>query len=220
MSEALQQTPAKGTPYEERVLDECLSWAKPTGSTVEHVGPDNQPGDIVIEPAASFGTSVGSIAIECRTTSSAAGRARVSRDCDEAMVTRSSRAGIYLSETPAGLAKEIGGWAEGETEHGPWIATTHECLPLALRYVITLQQLAAARAAQQQVDEVAIANQLERIRTALRGFKDIRTKAGELRKLAGAIDERAEIVRTEVSAALAVCEEQLRTPAEQQPEAA
>lgn len=208
VAEALENTPAKGVPYEERVVEECVKWAHSTSSSVEHVGGDRRPGE-VIDPV-GFGPAVGRIVIECRTTKTPVGRGPVARDCDEAMAARDARAAIYLSDLPRGLAREIADWSEGETERGLWIATTHDFLPQALRYAITRQQLTGARASERAIDEAAIARNLDRIRDALRRFKDIRTKATDIGKLAHAIDDRGEEMRAEITAALVCCEEQLR----------
>jgi hypothetical protein len=219
VSEALEQTTAKGLPFEERVLEECVRWGRATGSPVRHVGGDNRPGDILIDPAA-FGPDVGPVVIECRATTSPAGRVPVARDCGEAMATRGASAAIYLCETGRGFAKEIGQWGEGDGEHGPWIATTHEGLTLAIRYVIARQQLSAARASKREIDELAIGTQLQRIRTAARAARDVPTKTGQIRKLLAAIDEGDRARWSEVAAALAVCEELLRLDGEDQPQAA
>jgi len=214
-ADAIAHTPLKGAPFEERIVVVCERWAAPTGSGVEHVGADNRPGDIVVQPSELLGgAQVGYIAIECRASTSGAGRRPITRDCDEAMTERDAGAAIYLAETRAGFAKEIGEWAEGETERGPWVATLPEMLPIALRYIVVQKSLAAARAAHAQVDEQAVCGQLQRIRTALRAIKQINTKATSIRGLADGVTADAEQLRCEIAAALIACEDALRKVAQ------
>ena len=219
-AEAVANTTLKGVPFEERMVGCCERWAAPTGTGVEHVGGDNRPGDILVDPSEVLGgAQVGRIAIECRSTSGAAGRRPIARDCEEAMLRRDATAAIYVAETSAGFAKEIGEWAEGETERGPWVATLPEMLPIALRYVVIQKGLAATRAAQARVDEQAVAAHLQRVRTALRTIKEINSKATGIRNLADGVTTDAELMRGEIVSALNACEEALRTPPDSEEEA-
>jgi hypothetical protein len=50
----------------------------------------------------------------------------ISVDMASKLVQRGADAGIYLSQTQDGLSlREIGEWAEGTSDQGPWVACTH-----------------------------------------------------------------------------------------------
>src|ERR1700730_17534595 len=113
-SEALEQTTAKGLSYEEEVVLELQAFATMAGAEVHHVGVDNQPGDILVKIAQnSFIADDVTIAIEVRDRQSTAGRKAISDALARAITARKAQAGIYLSRTRDGLAKEVGDWAEG-----------------------------------------------------------------------------------------------------------
>lgn len=56
------------------------------------------------------------------------------------LAERKADAGIYVSKTEDGLAKEVGDWAEGTCEKGPWVACTHPNLAAALRFLVVQMQ--------------------------------------------------------------------------------
>src|SRR5258708_35666175 len=47
-AEALEQTTFKGVPFEEEVTETLHAWARAVGAEVDHVGGDNQPGDVLV----------------------------------------------------------------------------------------------------------------------------------------------------------------------------
>jgi hypothetical protein len=47
-AEALDQTTFKGVPFEEEVTETLHAWARAVGAEVDHVGGDNQPGDVLV----------------------------------------------------------------------------------------------------------------------------------------------------------------------------
>ncbi|MEH2302778.1 MAG: hypothetical protein V7K88_28335, partial [Nostoc sp.] len=55
-------------------------------------------------------------------------RQAITQHLQSAMVRRSANSAIFLSYSREGLAQEIGDWAEGVSESGYWIATTHPFL--------------------------------------------------------------------------------------------
>lgn len=84
------------------------------------------------------------------------------------MATRQANTAIFLSRDRHGLANEIGEWAEGEIEHGPWVATVTEHLTTAVRFLIVKQRLDELRKSSAETDPETIIKQVERIRTTLR----------------------------------------------------
>jgi len=46
------------------------------------------------------------------------------------MAERKASSALYLSKTVAGLAAEIGEWADGTTDFGPFVACSHENLSI------------------------------------------------------------------------------------------
>ncbi|HZP33637.1 MAG TPA: hypothetical protein VFB23_09785 [Candidatus Acidoferrales bacterium] len=212
-AEAIQQTTLKGTPYEQNVIQALQGWARVAGAEVHHVGADNQPGDMVIavrgdglipEPI--------SVVVEARDRGSRAmGRKAISSEMAVKMTERNANAGIFLSRTQDGLSVgEIGEWAEGANEYGPWVACTHEHLVTAVRFLIVQRRLSILREAAPEIDSVAVEKQLKNIHTALGRVRTIKTKLTELGGCADAIDEQAEHLRSEIKEALGSIEDTLR----------
>ena len=127
------------------------------------------------------------------------------------MAERRVDAGIYLSRTQDGLSlREIGEWAEGSCDQGPWIACTHQHLVTAVRFLIVQRRLAMLRATSPEVDSASIEQQIKAIRTALGRIRTIKTKLTELGSCTSAIDEQAEHLRGEIKEALCLMEDSLR----------
>jgi hypothetical protein len=209
--EAILGTTLKGHSFEEEVVAELQRWAAGTGAAIQHVGGDNQPGDILVEfPADAVVQPAQPLVVEVRDRATRAGRKVVSAAMDGAMTERSAGTGIYLSRSRDGLALEIGDWAEGAAERGPWVATTHENLFIALRFLIVQQRLAILREAAAEVDREGIRAQIERVRTSLRRITTINRAAGEIRSQAGTVEDEAELIRREIRDALGQAEEALR----------
>jgi len=214
VDEALAQTTEKGTPYEEEVVARLQDWARFSGVEVEHVGPDNKPGDVVVRMTGLGGTGTHcTIVIEVKDRQDKVGRVRVSAMLSEAMPDREATAAVYLSRTRSGLAKEIGDWAEGETTLGPWVACIDDYLLIALRHLNALHELTQIRASRPEVDTVAISSQIQRIRTSLNSLTNIKTKANALHNGATEIEQEADALRKEIVDALVRVEESLRSVA-------
>jgi hypothetical protein len=209
--EALMQTTEKGTPYELQVVDGLQPWAQATGSCVQRVGDDNRPGDILLTMAA---TSVAAtelrIIIEARDRANPIGRKGISDDLSKKMAERSANAAIYLSHTRAGLGNEIGDWGEGECELGSWVATTHENLLIAVRFLIQHQRLRTLRSESPQFDGSAIENQIVRIQTSMKRISQINRKVTEVRSAAECISSEADTLRSEVQDAVRTMEDAVR----------
>jgi len=210
---ALEQTTLKGSPYEEEVTGLLQDWAKPVGAEVHHVGGDNLPGDVVVSiPGDGIIAQPMSIVVEARDRGSRAmGRQAIAADMAAKMAERHVDAGIYLSRSQDGLSvREIGEWAEGSCDQGPWIACTHQHLVTAVRFLIVQRRLAMLRANSAEVDSASIEQQIKVIRTALGRIRTIKTKLSELGSCTSAIDEQAEQLRGEIKEALCLMEDSLR----------
>ena len=200
--------------YEEEVVARLQDWARFSGVEVEHVGPDNKPGDVVVRMTGLGGTGTHcTIVIEVKDRQDKVGRVRVSAMLSEAMPDREATAAVYLSRTRSGLAKEIGDWAEGETTLGPWVACIDDYLLIALRHLNALHELTQIRASRPEVDTVAISSQIQRIRTSLNSLTNIKTKANALHNGATEIEQEADALRKEIVDALVRVEESLRSVA-------
>lgn len=210
-AEALEQTTQKGASYEDQVVLELQEWSQVAGAEVHHVGSDNQPGDVLVKVAtSSLASTPVTIVLEVRDRQSPLGRKAITSTCEEAMAVREANSGIYLSRSRDGLANEIGEWAEGETERGPFIACTHDHLITALRFLMVQKRLASLRAAAPEVDSASIEAQIQRIRTALDRVKSINRKVTEVRANASDIQTDAEALRDEVRGALTTIEDSIR----------
>jgi hypothetical protein len=212
-AEALEQTTLKGTPYEDEVIGILQSWARAAGAEVLHVGADNQPGDIVINVRGDgLIADPISIVVEVRDRGSRAmGRKAISIDMASKLAQRGADAGIYLSRTQDGLSlREIGEWAEGTSDQGPWVACTHQHLITAVRFLIVQRRLASLRAAAPEVDSASIEEQVKAIRTALGRIKTIKTKLTELGACSDVIDDQADRLREEIKEALSSIDDSMR----------
>lgn len=210
--DALQQTTAKGITYEEAVVAELQHWSKLAGAEVYHVGTDNNCGDILIKlsPKSIAATEL-SIVIEVRDRESERwGRKRISDQLNKAMAQHGASAAIFLSRFREGLAQEIGEWAEGECDRGSWVATTHELLTLALRFLIMQQRLTALRASQPEINAIALSDQIARMRTTLKRITSINKHLTALRQHANEIETEAETLRNELRDALTSIEDAMR----------
>jgi hypothetical protein len=209
--EALEQTTKKGPDYENEVLQELQQWAGFIGAEVHYVGTDNRPGDILIKVPATGVLGIPlTIAIETRDRQSAVGRKVISDTLTKAMAERKATSAVYLSKTAAGLAGEIGEWADGGTDAGPFVACTHENLSIALRWLIVQNRFAQADKGAVAVDSSAILQQVQRIRTSLDRVKTMNRKVTDVRASANEIQIEAEALRDEVRTSLATVEDAVR----------
>lgn len=219
--EALEQTTNKGQTYEEEVLEDLHQWSTFAGAEIHYVGTDNKPGDIVVSLPADglLGTSL-IIVIETRHRQSPAGRKVITDALAKAMAERKASAALYVSKTHAGFAAEIGEWADGTTDSGPFVACTHENLPIALRWLVIQKRIARTQGRAVEVDAATIGRQMQRIRTALDRVKTINRKVTDVRTSATDIQTEAEALRDEIKASLTTIDDALRSATTPSPEKA
>jgi hypothetical protein len=219
--EALEQTTNKGQTYEEEVLQDLQQWSAFAGATVDYVGIDNKPGDIVVSipPDGLLGTPL-VIIIETRDRQSPAGRKVITDALGKAMLERNAGAAVYVSKTRAGLGMEIGEWADGMTASGPFVSCTHENLRIALRWLIIQKRMARIQEHAVEVDAATIGRQIQRIRTALDRIKTINRKVTDVRTSATDIQTEAEALRDDIKTSLTTIDDALRTAAPPNPEKA
>jgi hypothetical protein len=210
-SDALQQTTAKGIPYEQAVVVQLQAWAKFSGIQVTHVGHVRAPGDILVRlTPQSFAATDLTIVIETKNiTSNPLGRIKIERYLAKAMERREAQAAIFLSRQPQGLAQEIGDWAEGTCPQGPWIATTQPFLTFAIRFLALLYRLNTMRRSQPDLDATAIEEQLSQIRTALARIATIKRSITEVTKSTEAIRVQIDALKVEINDALLGIEQAL-----------
>jgi hypothetical protein len=211
--EVLQQTVQKGFTYQDMVVAEMQAWGQATGAQITLVGDDNRPGDIVAEmTVVSVGGVTARIVVEVRDRQGPAGRKAISDMLAKAMAERQANAALFVSHTRDGLALEIGEWAEGQSECGPWVATTGEHLTTALRFLVALRQIEELRAAVHEVDVDVLVSQVQRVRTALLRIASINRKVTSIRTGASDIQCEAEALRDEIRSALCAIEDGMRLP--------
>jgi hypothetical protein len=211
-AEALAQTAAKGSTYEEEVVSRLHAWAQTIGAQVEHVGVDNRPGDILVKLSTNpLGDTEMRLVIEVRDRQSPKGRKQVADDLASAMTERSATSALYLSRNMDGFGKEIGEWAEGQGELGPWVACMDAHLSTAIRFLIVQERLKELRAKVPEVDAASIVAQIQRIRTALERIKNINRYLTTVRSGADSIRDEAEGLRDEIRDALSNIEETMRS---------
>ena len=209
--EALQETIEKGITYEHEVLERLQGWSKFAGAEVHHVGGDNRPGDIVIKfQAMSLHSNDSQFVLEVRDRKAPKGRKAISDDLSQAMAERESSAAIYLSRYPEGLAKEIGDWAEGTCEYGPWVATTDEHLFTSLRFLVAQKRLEEIKSSRPEIDASAVEDQIKRIKVSLSRIKTINQKIASLQNTTHDIKEELDLLRDEIRSAIVGIEDALR----------
>jgi hypothetical protein len=209
--EALANSTAKGPDFEDRVETTLHSWAKVSRANINRVGQDKKPGDFTVEfrDEATDSTSL-LVVIEARSRGDAVGKQAISQYLPNAFGQRSAHAAIYLSETISGLAKEIGDWAVGSCDQGPWVACTMENLILALRFLDIESKVKRLREFRSEVDSVLVSSSAEKIKVSLGRIRTIKTKATLLRTTTADIENEAEELRSEIGAALTSIESALR----------
>jgi ElaB/YqjD/DUF883 family membrane-anchored ribosome-binding protein len=209
--EAMENTPGKGPDYEELVAETLADWAKISGAQIERVGEDNKPGDFIVDfhDEASGAHSL-RVVVEARDRQTAMGRQKIAQDLAPKFTQRKAHAAVYVSKTHAGLAKEIGEWAEGQCDGGAWVACTHEHLTLALRFVLVVQKIRKLREARPDIDSSVIQAQAQAIRTSLGRITTIKSKITTLKNTTEDIDTEANNLKSEVGSALNALEDALR----------
>ena len=105
-AEALSQTTAKGFCFEEDVVSALQPWARAVGAQIEHVGGDNQAGDVVITLPTV--TSFIRIALELKDRQTAKGRKAISDMVAAMMEARAATAAIYVSRVVRGSQMKSG----------------------------------------------------------------------------------------------------------------
>ena len=203
VAEVVSRTTEKGLPYELEVVERLRPWAQVVGATVEHVGGDNQAGDVLVRfSQASIAGRELAIVIEVRDRADAKGIKRVTDDLRAAMQQRGAAAGIYLGRTSDAFAKEIGEWADGSTDAGPYVACVDHSLALALRFALALVRIEDMHRASEDIDATALAPLMAKIRVSMGRVRTMKTKVTNIYSAADGIRDEAESLRSEVLEAL------------------
>jgi hypothetical protein len=208
---ALRDTTVKGGTYEDEVVELLQRVLGRSRVTIEHVGGDNQPGDVLLTFLPEGPTDQPlKIVVEARDREHGFGHKRVSQDLEEAMRHRAAQGAVYVARTPAGLAAEIGDWGEGRVASGPYVATVHDYLPVAVRWVAVQVRHEAAQASKAAMDVNAVAPQLTRVRTALKRLTAMRTQLTSGRTALDKIGAEVDSLEAEIKDALRQIEDALR----------
>jgi hypothetical protein len=204
--EAFAVSPEKGFQFEDELLAMLQDYAGSVGAELEHVGPQNEPGDFVLtmRDTSLCGLPL-KIVIEARDRGQAFGRVLIGKQMTDALLRWKGNFGIYVSKTPGGLAKEVGEWSEFGCEHGPVIACTVEHLKTALRFGVVDNRLRAAAQQKREIDTRSVAAELGRFRDSLNHLTQIKRKVGELRQtldVLSSIETEADQMRNEIQQTL------------------
>lgn len=172
IEEVIIGTPLKGATYEEEVVERLQSWAQIAGAEIEHVGPDKQAGDVLVR----FPDLDLRVVIEVRDRKDREGRKLIAETLQNAMDYRGANAGIYLSRSVDGLAKEIGEWSEGALGDRLWVATVDQHLITALRFLVVQARLRQLSGLTADVDIARIRHGIQQVRDSLRSISVIRSR--------------------------------------------
>lgn len=203
----VDQTALKGKEFEEEVVDLLQAWAKGHGAEAHHTGSDNKTGDVVIVDRS--GDQPITIIVEAKNYTSAMGRKRITDILTEATNVRSADAGILVSKTQEGFAKEIGDWGEGQIERGPWVTTTFENLTIAVMYILAKVKIERAKKSTKEFDATAVQAQLDRMQMSLKKVRNISDKSGSIISLADGIKDEAKSIKAEIEDAVVQIEKSL-----------
>jgi len=204
--EAFAVSPEKGFQFEDELMPMLQDWAISVGAELEHVGPQNEPGDFVLtmRETSLCGLPL-KIVIEARDRGQAFGRVLIGRQMTDALLRWKGNFGVYVSKTPCGLAKEVGEWCELGCEHGPVIGCTVEHLRTALRFAVVDTRLRTAAQRNQEIDTRSVAAELGRFRDSLNHLTQIKRKVGEIKQtldVLSSIEVEADQMRTEIQQTL------------------
>lgn len=204
--EALAVSPEKGFQFEDELLPVLRDWADSVGAELEHVGPQNEPGDFVLtmRDTSLCGLPL-KIVIEARDRGQAFGRVLIGKQMTDSLLRWKGNFGIYMSKTPSGLAKEVGEWSEFACEHGPVIACTVEHLKTALRFAVVDTRLRVVAQQKREIDTRSVAAEFGRFRDSLNHLTQIKRKVGELRQtldVLSSIETEADQMRNEIQQTL------------------
>jgi hypothetical protein len=209
--EALMEGPAGGRAYEDVVIERLSEWTSFAGGRVDHVGVDNQPGDAIVTVVSQLpGQPPIKVVIEAKAlTGGAKGNVAISRELKTVLEKRKgTQAAVYVAETSDCFTKEVHDWAEGEIGDAPYVATVHENLIVAVRYVTAMKRLKLL-ADEKGQGPVDISAQLASIRTALNHLTNITKSCGSLRSSADKIQDEAGELRIKVSEAISEIDRRL-----------
>lgn len=200
-----------GTQYEQEVVKALSEWARFSGARINHVGPDNTPGDVLVTiPAPVPGQPSIRVVIEAKSDSesNAKGRVAISKIIKECVENRKAEAAVYISETQEGLRQEVNDWAEGEIGDLPWVATVHSNLITAVRFVAAMRRLAllSSGSTKQRPD---VSHQVTAIRSALNHLKNVNTYCTELTNAVSSVRNETTGMREEINEALGEIERRL-----------
>jgi hypothetical protein len=202
-AEVVNRTTEKGLPYELEVLSRVQAWGKAVGATVDHVGSDNRPGDIVVRfGSKSIVNRELTLVIEARDRTEGKGIKRVAEELEAAILQRNAACGLYVGRTQAAYAKEIGEWADGRCPSGPYVACIDGLLESALRYVVALVRLDDFRDAHRHIDAAAIQPHIAQVRTSMERIRSIKTKLTAVDSATGDVRRELDSLRSEVVAAV------------------
>lgn len=217
--EIVDQTTLKGSKFEEYVVALMQPWCKAMGTHPDYVGPENKPGDVVVEFSDDSPASVNlKLVVSIKDHSSGWGQTPITEDADSAMMFRAAHSAIVLGKTPEAFSKGVGTWAEGSGKQGPWIACTIDHLMTALRLAIVKQQISQMRSLKKEVDADQISSQVTAIRTSLQKITTMKsaiTKSkGHLNDLEGLSDD----LKSDISTYLDAIEDALGPAPSQEPD--
>lgn len=199
-AEVVELTTLKGGLFEDKVFEAACELTKPLGAQVEHVGGDNQPGDVTIELDADGATGMSlRIVVEAKDDQAGRGDVRIKDDVGKAMGERSATCGLLIARTPEALGKKFGDWYDGKIDAGYFVATTLDYLPVALRFLINRERIDALRAGGGEVDVARLHDGFDQVRTTLKRCTEVKKSARKIRNEADRVDGLASSISSDIS---------------------
>lgn len=207
-----EDSPLKGFVFEDEVEEMLGKWAQYTRAQVERISGENETGDfIVLMEDPSTPDRPFKVAIEAKHEAKPRGRKKLADDVREVFEAQSADAVIWVSKTSAGLAQEIGEWAEGRNDDGRrWTACTIEHLLSALRYAWILWRLDEIREDRPELDLTAMREKVRDMRDAIKKFREVNLAAGEIKRQADLVLDSAEDIKGRLTKSLDKIEDDLR----------
>lgn len=200
-STVIAKTTLKGKPHELKVHLIAKDWVDTTGGTATHCGPDNQPGDTVLEVSMPVGDDM-RIVIESKDEDDTArGIKSIDDKLVKAMQLRQCDTGLWICKTEGGLSPtQIGSWGQSKNSIGPWLATTVDNVKTALIYLRAMELVSRAKEldVEADIDLNALQSHCVAIRGKLKKIQTVNTKFGQIVSLANEGKSVATDLRTDV----------------------
>ncbi|MBO60278.1 MAG: hypothetical protein CL440_08785 [Acidimicrobiaceae bacterium] len=180
-SDAEANSTVKGGVFEDNVHIAVKQWVETLGGNATHTGPDNLPGDHVLEVPMPDDVPM-RIVVESKDESTPRGTKWIGDRLLKAMTERDCDTALWVSKTQDGLSTtQIGSLGHGSNNLGDWSAATFDNLRTALTYLHAMEVINRAKSSdiEADIDLNVLNSHCLTIRDTLKMSQTINTKIGQ-----------------------------------------